>query len=458
MKKNYNLKIPEYIQKFLHENNIHQLYPTQVQAIQNGLLDNKNLVVSAPTASGKTLIAILASFKHFYEKQGKTLYFTPLRALATEKYMEFKKFLEKRGAKVALTTGDYDSEDNWLEKYDIIITTNEKADSLLRHKPRWLNDVSLLVVDEIHLINSPKRGPTLEITLAKFLALKRLQIIGLSATIRNVNELANWLNAVPIVVKWRPVELKEGVYYDGNIYFKDGEIISVPQRANSIVDLTLDCIENRGQVLIFTMTRLQAVSYARKLSRYIKRLLSAKDKQSLRKIAKTILQYENNRLTSLLSEFILNGVSFHHAGLSHQIRKIIEEGFRKQKIKVITATPTLAAGVNLPARRVIISNYRRYNIELGVFEKIPTMEYKQMAGRAGRPQYDSYGEAILIARTIDELEFLTEEYLKSPPEAIYSRLSSEKALRTHILALIASGYANNIKQLIKILNYTLFVR
>ncbi|RLE84756.1 MAG: hypothetical protein DRJ39_02625 [Thermoprotei archaeon] len=126
------------------------------------------------------------------------------------------------------------------------------------------------------------------------------------------------------------------------------------------------------------------------------------------------------------------------------------------KLKVICATPTLAAGVNLPARRVIIADYRRYNPELGFFEPIPVLEYKQMAGRAGRPQYDRYGEAVLIARSIEELDYLMENYVFAKPERIHSQLASEKILRTHVLASIASDYAKTELDLLNLLKLTFY--
>ncbi|MEM3055571.1 MAG: helix-hairpin-helix domain-containing protein, partial [Candidatus Bathyarchaeia archaeon] len=123
-------------------------------------------------------------------------------------------------------------------------------------------------------------------------------------------------------------------------------------------------------------------------------------------------------------------------------RKIIEDSFREGKIKVLTATPTLAFGVNLPARTVIIQDYRRYEPGYGYYP-ISVLEYKQMSGRAGRPKYDKIGEAILIAKTADEADYLMESYVLAKPERIWSRLAVERILRSHVLATIAADYAHS---------------
>jgi len=212
-------KIPETLYKIL-ETDIEELRPAQAKAIDKGLLDGKSLLVCTPTASGKTLIAELAAMKSIIEGKGKAIYIVPLKALATEKFKDFK---EKYGniAKIALSIGDTDSKDSYLVDYDLIITTSEKLDSLIRHHAPWLSLVSTVVIDEIHLLNDPGRGPTLEIliTILRQL-LKNSQILGLSATIGNPKELAEWLKANLVEDNWRPVKLSKGVYFKGNIEFE----------------------------------------------------------------------------------------------------------------------------------------------------------------------------------------------------------------------------------------------
>ncbi len=205
--------------EILEKQQFDELRPCQAKAIGKGLLKHKSLLVCTPTGSGKTLVAELAAVNTILNKEGKAVYIVPLKSLATEKYKDFK---QKYGSlfRIALSIGDLDSADPYLTDYDMIITTSEKLDSLIRHKTPWLSRVRVLVVDEIHLLNDPGRGPTLEIiiTIVRKL-LKDIQIIGLSATIGNPKELADWLDADVVLDDWRPVELRKGIYLDGKVEF-----------------------------------------------------------------------------------------------------------------------------------------------------------------------------------------------------------------------------------------------
>jgi helicase len=203
----------------LEKERINDLRPAQEKAIKSGLLDGKNLLVCTPTASGKTLIAEMAMLNTILSKGGKAVYIVPLKALANEKYNDFKRKYSHL-IRIALSIGDFDSADSYLMDYDLIITTCEKLDSLIRHNAPWISMVRVVIIDEIHLLNDFERGPTLEIliTLLKQV-LKRVQIIALSATIGNPNVLAEWLNAELVIDNWRPVKLKKGVLHDWEIKF-----------------------------------------------------------------------------------------------------------------------------------------------------------------------------------------------------------------------------------------------
>jgi helicase len=204
----------------LYKEGINELRPAQRKSIEAGLLEGKNLLVCTPTASGKTLVAELAMLNNLLNNPGKkAVYIVPLKALASEKFRQFRK---KYGEmiKIALSIGDLDSSDSYLSSYDIIICTSEKFDSLIRHKAPWLSFLSVVIIDEIHLLNDPGRGPTLEILITILRdKIKNLQLIGLSATIGNPEELADWLEAELIIDKWRPVKLSKGVFIDGRIEF-----------------------------------------------------------------------------------------------------------------------------------------------------------------------------------------------------------------------------------------------
>ncbi len=432
------------------EEGISELYPPQADAVNAGILEGKSLVLAIPTASGKTLVAELCAIKHILESKGKVLYLVPLRALASEKRDEFSR-LGRLGIKVVLSSGDYDSNDPSLGKYDFIIATNEKADSLFRHRPPWVESLTLVVADEVHLLGDGSRGPTLESLLTRLKVINpRAQVLALSATIRNADEIAGWLKAGLVTSSWRPVTLKEGVFCKGSIMFRDGEVKQVPPRAvkgaekDPVADIAVDTIKGGGQMLVFTGSRVSATSIAKRLEEPVRVLLKASEERRLMELSSRILGMgERTRLSERLAKSASYGVAFHHAGLTYQQRKAVEDAFRAQLIKVISSTPTLAAGVNLPSRRVLIYDYKRYEAGLGR-TNIPVLEEKQMAGRAGRPRYDSVGEAILFARTEEEREFLMEQYVLASPEKVWSKLGAASSLRSHILASIAMGLAHSL--------------
>ncbi|MFH1439238.1 MAG: DEAD/DEAH box helicase [Candidatus Woesearchaeota archaeon] len=214
----YKSNIPEKLYKLLEQRGFEDLRPSQIKSIKAGLFEDKNLLVCTPTGSGKTLVGELAILNNLYHNIGKAVYIVPLKALANEKYREFKQ--RYPDLKIALSIGDIDSAETYLSNYELIICTSEKLDSLLRHHAPWLKDLKVVIIDEIHLLNDTSRGPTLEIliTILRNL-LKNIQIIGLSATIGNPKELAEWLDAKLVIDKWRPVKLEQGVFLDGKIEF-----------------------------------------------------------------------------------------------------------------------------------------------------------------------------------------------------------------------------------------------
>lgn len=215
------LEVPDFVIEHFKSKKITKLNPAQIKSVEQGLLDKKSLLICTPTGSGKTAIATFAITKNLSRNQGsKAIYLVPLKALANEKYRDYKELFKDTGFKVTISTGDLDSTDDWLDNYNLLILTVEKMDSLLRHGINWVSSISTVIVDEIHLLNDPERGPTLEIllTILKQL-LKNAQILGLSATIGNAAELADWLDAELVVDDWRPVKLHKGIYFDGEVEF-----------------------------------------------------------------------------------------------------------------------------------------------------------------------------------------------------------------------------------------------
>ncbi|GBE54942.1 ski2-like helicase [archaeon BMS3Bbin15] len=453
----YNYGMPEKAIEIIKKKGINEFFPPQEEALRKGLLNlEKNFVIAVPTASGKTLIGEMLIIKNLIDRGGKALYIVPLKALGAEKFDELKAY-EPLGLKVALTTGDYDTGARWLEGYDIIITTSEKADSLIRHRPSWINKISCVVADEIHLINDASRGATLEVTIARLLHInKNLRLLALSATVGNAREVANWLDAKLITSDWRPVELKEGIYLDGKIIFSNSSSLEIENSDEPALALALDTVNREGQSLIFINTRRGTESFAVKAAKKLKGSGIIEEKL-LKEISQEILHVlpEPTKICRKLAKTVEGGSAFHHAGLETEQKKIVERAYKKNLIKILSATPTLAAGVNLPARRVVVREYRRYDSNYGYVE-LPVMEIKQMLGRAGRPKYDSFGEAILIARSDEEKDFLLDNYILAEPENIYSKLAIESSLRTHTLATFAMGYASNTEELLDFFSKTFF--
>ena len=428
----------EIVNKVLVLSGFENLNPVQKEALKKCLLGNKNFLIASPTASGKTLIAEITMLKTILQEKKKVVYMVPLVALAAEKYMNFKEKYEKLKIKVALSIGDYDSADPWLEEYDIIVCSNEKMDSLLRHGIKWLDEIGLIVCDEIHLIGDESRGPTLEMTLTKLRDLTKARIISLSATIKNYEELSGWLDAEHLFSEWRPVELYEGISFENKIEFPDWKTYEFEKRVDE-KEIVKNTLEMDKQCIIFVSTRKSSEKLAEELKEVVLKFIKEDERWKLKELAKEVenVLEKSTEQCKKLASCIACGVAFHHAGLLGAQKFLIEENFRKKFIKGIVATPTLAMGVSLPAFRVIVRDARRYYPKYG-YIYIPVMEYKQMVGRAGRPEYDKWGESILIAKNVSEAKRLYEKYIKGELEDIYSKLSIERVLRSQVLSLIAS--------------------
>jgi len=451
-------QLKEFISKYavdvLVSSGITSLFPPQEEAVNSGLFTERNMVIAIPTASGKTLLAELVMLREVI-KGGKCLYTVPLRALAMEKYHDFRKW-EKIGISTGISMGDYESKDEWLGENDIIVTTSEKADSLLRNRSSWLKELSCLVVDEIHLLDSSKRGATLEVLITKLRKTNpEIRIVGLSATIPNADEIGSWLDANVVKSDWRPVPLYQGIFINGTLeFYKDGNSSlpdeSRPIGGKDIFALTIDALRDDKQVLIFESTRRYSELTAQKLSNIIFRHFKFKNND----IASEILEENDGELSHKLADCVNMGVAFHHAGLLNSQRRAVEDAYRDGRIKVVVSTPTLAAGVNLPAGRVIIKSYYRFQNFSN--QPIKVLEYKQMAGRAGRPGLDTRGESVLVIKTKPEIERVLDRYIFGEPEDIRSKLGAENHLRFHTLSLVSEGYGRTVEELEDFFSSTFF--
>ncbi|AMK13628.1 DEAD/DEAH box helicase [methanogenic archaeon mixed culture ISO4-G1] len=428
------------------------LHPPQAEAIPVAL-QGHNIVAAIPTASGKSLIGYIPALQMMTERHKRVLYIVPLKALASEKKEDFDRF-SSLGIRTHMSTGDLDSDDRGLEDADVVVATSEKADSMIRHGSRWIEDVGLVIADEVHMIHDPGRGPTLEVTLTKLMRRNRdIQIIALSATMSNAFDLAEWLHAKLIESDWRPIPLKEGVYYNGEIEFDDCTTRPVQSDGEDVWSLVKQAVEDGGQSLVFVNSRRSteslAVKYSKKMSELAGRTLSKQEMDLLEGDS------ESTATGRKLSSCVKCGIAFHNAGLTYRQRKYVENNFRNGQIKCIVATPTLAAGINLPARRVIVRDTSRFETNYGN-SPISVMEIKQMCGRAGRPGYDPYGEAVLIAKNQLDFEHLMEDYVDHETERLTSKLFNEKVLRSHVLGLLATGDADSEEGIIDFLKETFF--
>src|SRR5919198_55239 len=421
-------------------------YPPQELALSKGVLESQSLLITTPTASGKTLIALMAAIKAI-EKGLKVVYLAPLRAIATEKYYYFR-VLENvniidRKIRIRVASSDYDSSGMELADADVVVLTNEKMDSIIRHGAEWISDVGLFVADEIHLLGDRERGPTLEMILTKIRKLyPRSQILALSATVANSENIAKWLSCELIESNWRPTTLVEGVYDNGIARMNDGSQFKIETSytpSSSAIDIAIDSLDNGGQALIFAETRKRTSSLAVKAAEGVYKRLDKTTKKLAAEASSRILNNgDDTELTRTLSHVVSMGVGFHHAGLGQSSREIVEESFKAGIIKLITATPTLAAGVNLPARRVILASILRYDADYGGNMPISVLEYKQLCGRAGRPKYDTRGEAIITAESGLNAGEIYDHYVLGNPEPIRSQMMNDRAIRVHLLSTIAT--------------------
>lgn len=422
---------------------IEEFNPAQKAVIESGYLDDdENYIISIPTASGKTVLGVLAALKTVLNG-GKAVYAAPLLSIQNEKVKEFKNF-EKHGIKV----GRHPSSS------DLSVMVFESFDALTRFSWDTLRDVDTLIVDEFHMIGEYSRGPTLEaaITRAKIIN-PNIRIIALSATLQNIDEIEEWLESKTVTHDYRPVLLNKEVL--------DCEMFELKNKNDVIVKIIEKSIEDNSQALSFVSTRRFTESLSTYVAKKINKKLTKEQKEKFKEVADKLLEVPKKKgslptTTCLkLAESAEKGVVFHHAGLFNEQKEIIEDEFRAGNILMIAATPSLMYGVNLPSKSVVIRDYTRWTSNGPA--NIPVFDYEQMSGRAGRPQYDSEGNSYLIAKTMDEAYDLKERYVEGEVEPTTSKLVDNKdAIFKQIIAQIASGLSKNIDELSDFFEKTLY--
>lgn len=438
----FDFKIPDELQSYLRSEGIDRLYPLQEEGIQV-LSHGDSLLLATPTSSGKSVVAYYGILRA-WKKNLRSLYVVPLRALAEEKFEDLKFFTEF-GMKIAISTGDYDRPSNYLKGYDVIISTSEKVDSLMRNNPEVFDNLGFVVFDEIHNILDETRGSTLEIVISKIKYLvEGVQFIAMSATVKNVRDISKWLNCMEVTSDFRPVPLRKFVLTPDAVYDEDGTPIASTE---SFEEFVSNSLSDSGQTLIFVRSRKAAESTAEKMARFVESKLAESERKVLEEIK---LDYESTGYEKLLP-VIRKGVGFHHAGMLSEQRRLVERLFRERKIKLIVATTTLAAGLNLPARSVIIRDVYRYDGFSSVL--IPNLEVQQMLGRAGRVKYDRIGNGYIYSSRA-RLSDVFSSYVNGELESISSRLDEGK-IRMHVLGLISSGMSRDVESLNRFFSTTL---
>ena len=437
--------LPEDIKKIINSAYpyIEEFNPAQKAVIESGYLDDKsNYIICIPTASGKTVLGVLPALKTILNK-GKAVYAAPLLSIQNEKVQEFKAF-EKHG----ISVGKHPS------SADLSVMVFESFDALTRFSWDTLRDIDTLIIDEFHMIGEYTRGPTLEaaITRAKIIN-PSMRIIALSATLRNIEEIEGWLEGKCVEHDYRPVPLNKEVL--------DGEMFNTKNKNDVIVKIVEKAMQDDSQALSFVSTRRFTESLATYVAKKINKKLSKSQKQNFKEVSDKLLEVPKNKgslptTTCIkLAEAAEKGVAFHHAGLFNEQKEIIEEEFRKGNILMISATPSLMYGVNLPSKSVAIRDTTRWTSNGP--QPIPVFDYEQMSGRAGRPQYDDVGYSYLIAKTADEAINLEDYYINGEIELTNSKLIDNKdAVYKQIIAQIASTLSKDLDELVDFFEKTLY--
>lgn len=379
------------------------LFPPQEQVINNGLLEkSRHCLLNMTTGSGKTYLAELA-MESVLQSGYKAIYVTPLRALAYQQKENWShRFSDYTIGVFTGETIQKSSTKSCYSKSQILIMTPERLDACMRNWRShwsWIPEVSLVIVDEFHILGTPGRGPRLEGTITRLMRLNPFtKIIGLSATIPNVKELSLWLDGIAYRSTWRQVPIEKRI-----IRYK-----SANEKPALLIEEVKRCIEAGGQSLIFCNSRSRVQSLA-------------------------LLLHENGI-----------DAKYHHAGLLQEQRKKVEDEFILGKTKALVATSTLEMGLNLPARQVII--YDSYTFSEKGFSTLPVWSFIQRAGRAGRPGLDSNGEVVLF---LSKWAGSSRKYVNEECEPVYSQLSNNKSMQEQILIDVFSGFSRTREELVQ---------
>lgn len=454
--------IPPEIIRLWQEQESEELLPLQEMAIKrHNLFEDKNLLLQAPTSSGKTFIGEMAAIRTALRRK-KVVYLVPLKALAEEKYQDFQRKYAPYGIQVIVSTRDHRHFDAALEdgQFSIAVVVYEKLAQLLVRRPERLEEVELVVADELELLSDPDRGALVDLLLTRILR-AGCHVIGLSAVVGQPEKLARWLKADLLFHERRPVELRYGVLHRGvfryrtyNEYSEAEEELVDSHSDSPWETLTVNVcafVERGESCLVFVKAKHESRRGAQLLAQRVKLPAATATIEALRRL-------EPSHSRDTLLETLNSGVAFHNADLSPEERRVVEDGFRKKEILAMVSTSTLAEGMNLPAQNVFLSTDKwQYDKRFGMPWKTPILrsEYENMGGRAGRYGSDvPFGRSILIAPTPFDQETLWRRYVEGEREEITPRLAHE-ALDDQVLRLVASRSCRTLDELKTFLESTL---
>jgi helicase len=448
--------IPESVIESWRKTQGEELLPLQAVAVtKHNLLDGKSLIISAPTSSGKTFCGEMAAVASLFKRR-KVIFLVPLKAIAEEKYLDFCEKYTPLGIKVTISTRDRQEDDREIERgnFDLAIMIYEKFNQLLIKNLDVLSMINLVVTDELQMVADPSRGATLELALTKIISSKYFpQFLGLSAVLKDVDQLTSWLGCGLLLEKSRPVELLQGVLLNGEFHFRKHN--SGEEGTQKLVDLdseeshhilfaNIEKLLNEGeQILVFLKSKKNCEDCALLFSERIGLPSSSDAIQAFSKL-------ENTTLKEKLILCLQKGIAFHNADLTFDERRVVEHFYIKGEIRIIFSTTTLSLGINLPAKTVFIETQK---YEVGEYSGKAVMlpirwsEYENMSGRAGRFGLgNDYGRSIVIAQNKFQFDSLWEGYIEGEEEKISSQLS-KKDLGDVILDLVTSGAGKNFAQL-----------
>jgi len=469
VKKLLKYGIPERVIKTWEENQGKKLLPLQSLAVTRfNLLDGESIIISAPTSSGKTFCGEMAAVSSIFRGK-KAVYLVPLKAIAEEKFTDFRVKYSSLGIKIVISTKDRREFDSDLEKgdFDLGILIYEKFNQLLLKNLDLLRNIDLLIIDELQMIGDCSRGQVLELALAKVLnSGYKPQIIGLSAVLGEVERLASWLGCKFFLEKKRPVELLQGILYKGRFVYR--EYNSQEEGEEEFTDIESEKMEevlfpniqnliNKGeQVLVFLKSRNETIKMALLFAEKFNGESFSRCIRTFRALEK-LEELEDSSLKQKLIFCLQKGIAFHNADLSYEERGVVEGSYLEKETKVIFATSTLSMGINLPARTVFIETLKYESGEFtdkGVLVPLSWNEYENMSGRAGRFGLEKdFGRSILLAGNQFHFDSLWDRYIEGKEEKLVPVLDKID-LEDIILDLVFSGLAKDYSGLEKLLTTT----